>query len=181
MLLHNPSQYDARKKEILLAADAKLHGKYSKRVRVITDTWNLTAFSPSVLGKLNSYYATRHLIAHDQGIDNADAPERSSTEDLAGRVSITEDKWKKLIADFSNVLLELDQRIVQNVVKDRGLPLAIYRILERDGPQELGDFGPKLANEWRLGHVSKAATRSAAISIGLKIKQINGNRYRVSR
>jgi hypothetical protein len=101
MLLHNPSQYDARKKEILLAADAKLHGKYSKRVRVITDTWNLTAFSPSVLGKLNSYYATRHLIAHDQGIDNADAPERSSTEILAGRVSITEDKWKKLIADFS--------------------------------------------------------------------------------
>ncbi|WP_205899311.1 hypothetical protein, partial [Pseudomonas viridiflava] len=108
-------------------------------------------FSGASLSKLNGYYKTRHKIAHDQGLGSPDNPEYSAEEILANRVTLTELKWKQMIYDFQEVLIFLDNQVATSIVKDKGLALAVYRTLLRDGPLLTEDLMEKLTREWRLG------------------------------
>jgi hypothetical protein len=180
-LLGSVAAYESRKKEIFASCKHKLRGKYTKRVKVITDMWSLPPITVSGITRIDDHYTKRHLIAHDQGIFNADAPEMSSGELLLSRISIDEITWKALISDFTSVLYELDRVVAKHVATDGGLALAIFRIIERDGAQNLSALSIKLADEWRFGHVKKAKTKQIAESIGMIVKNIGANKYTIMR
>jgi len=96
-------------------------------------------------------------------------------------LSIDEITWKALISDFTSVLYELDRVVAKHVATDGGLALAIFRIIERDGAQNLSALSIKLADEWRFGHVKKAKTKQIAESIGMIVKNIGANKYTIMR
>lgn len=178
-LLKKPAEFEQRKRQIKDRCKDILKGKYTARLNLICKTWGLKKIKGSHVNRLNGYYSLRHLIAHDQSLTGADSPENSSGEIISTRIRIDEVTWKRLLSDFTLVLDELDKEISSNVVIDGGLHLAIYRIIQRDGAQELADLHTKLANEWRLGNPRKTKTKEAAKEIGLTVKQVDGNRYRI--
>jgi len=180
-LLTSSLDYQVRKNEILKKCETVLVGSYTKRIKLITKIWNLPTVTALGINRLNAYQKKRHLIAHDQGIANSDSPEKSVAEILQSRISIAEAEWKSLISDFSNVLNELDSLFYSSIVSDGGIALAIFRIIERDGPQLLSVLCKKIIDEWRTGNIKKARVRKICTSIGLTIKQVQANTYRVSR
>ena len=179
-ILKHPAEFEKRKIEIKLRCDNSLHGKYTKRLNHICDTWGLARILGPHVVRLNSYYEKRHLIAHDQSLAGTDSPEHSSTEIINTRITINEASWKCMISDFSLILDDLDEQVSKKIVRDGGLSLAIYRIIDRDGPQMLSDIQKKLSNEWRMGNLKAAKTRSLATTIGRVVKQLDGNKYKIS-
>lgn len=178
-LLKKPIEFNDRKKQIKDRCEDILRGKYTSRLNLICKKWGLKKITGAHINRLNGYYSTRHLIAHDQSLTGADSPEHSSGEIITTRVAINEVTWKRLLSDFTLALDELDKEVSSKVVIDGGLHLAIYRIIQRDGAQELANLHTKLANEWRLGNPKPVKTKEAAKQIGLTVKQVDGNRYRI--
>jgi hypothetical protein len=180
-LLKNEAAFGARKRAIKARCDEVLYGKYRKRVELLCRTWRLPPMPAATLGRLDGYYAKRHLIAHDQGLGSADSPDSSAAEIIATSLKIDEQTWKSMIADFDDVLSKLDKSIAARVVLDAGLSLAIHRVIARDGAQTLDTLKGKLADEWRADHLNNNALKSTATSIGLKVSQDGSGMYRVSR
>ena len=178
-LLKKPTEFDDRKKQIRDRCGEVLKGKYTTRINLICKRWGLKKITGAHINRLNGYYSLRHLIAHDQSLTGADSPENSSGEIISTRIKIDEATWKRLLSDFTLALNEIDEEVSSKVVVDGGLHLAIYRIIRRDGAQELADLHTKLASEWRLGNPKGTKTKEAARQIGLTVKQVDGNRYRI--
>lgn len=182
-LLRNINIFEARRKSISKALESKaspLKGKYTERLKVFTAKWGVTQFTGSSLSRLNGYYITRHKIAHDQGLGAPDNPEYSAEEILINRVRLPESKWKQMIHDFQEVLEFLDSQVTIGVVKDKGLALAVYRTLHRDGPLLTTDLMQKLTKEWRLGSHRKERVHRLVLALGGTVKQVNANKYQVS-
>ncbi|MDV7213925.1 hypothetical protein [Azotobacter beijerinckii] len=180
-LLNAEKDFSDRKEQIKSRCKETLHGKYKKRIDLICNVWGLPRITGKHTKRLNDYYAKRHLIAHDQSLDKADDPENSSSEIISSRISIDEVEWKQMLSDFSAVLEELDERVSSSIIKDKGLHLAIYRVIHRDGPQTLSELQGKLSKEWRMGNIKSVKTRGAAKEIGLTIKQVDGNSFIISK
>lgn len=180
-ILTKQSDLKQRKKAISERCTDVLYGKYSKRVNLICKTWGLTKPAGTHINRLNKYYETRHLIAHDQSLTGADSPEMSSEEIMSTRVVVTEESWKRMLADFTLTIQALDSEVSSKIVSDGGLALAIYRIIQRDGDQDLASVHKVLADEWRIGNPKRSKTIEAAKQVGYKVKQVDGNRYRITR
>ncbi|EMV9185862.1 hypothetical protein AADU03_004747 [Escherichia coli] len=183
VLLSNMANFNARRNYLTGLLDSRnspLKGKYVQRLKVFNTKWNLALFSGASLTRLNGYYATRHKIAHDQGLGSPDMPEFSAEEILGSRVSLAETKWKVMIHDFQEILEFLDSEVKSRVVKDKGLALAVYRTLHRDGALLTADLISKLAKEWRLGVQRKDRVHRLVLSLGGTVKQVNTNKYEVS-
>ncbi|MFA7293021.1 MAG: hypothetical protein WC023_12345 [Rhodocyclaceae bacterium] len=180
-LLKNAAAFEARKAALKLRCNAALHGKYSKRVGVLVSTWSLPALPRSVLTKLNAYYSKRHLIAHDQSIDSADDPDSSAIEIIGRRLAIDEATWKSMIADFDSVLSTIDIHVQKLVVVDRGVHLAVHKIVDRDGPQTDSELKGKIQNEWRTGSLKSAIVLSAARAIGMNTRQLANQTLQIYR
>lgn len=180
-LLKTPNLFEARKKVIKKRCEDNLHGKYKKRINFIIDTWALPKITTPALSRLDTYYSKRHLIAHDQSLDNADSPDHSASEIICRRITIDEATWKAMISDFDKVLLELDEIIRTNVITDGGVSLAIHRIVDRDGPQSTAQLKGKVIDEWRVGSLKGSAIMAIASAIGMKTKQLNGKHCQVFR
>lgn len=182
-LLKNVQKFRARRQSISKALESKaspLKGKYTERLKVFTTNWGVAQFAGQSLSRLNGYYNTRHKIAHDQGLGAPDNPEYSAEEILKNRINLPESKWKKMIHDFQEVLVFLDSQVTTGIVKDRGLALAVYRTLHRDGPLLTVDLMHILTKEWRLGAQRKDRIHRLVLALGGTVKQVNANKYQVS-
>ncbi len=183
LILKTAQKFDSRRKSIskfLESKNSPLKGKYTERLKVFNSAWGVTQFSGSSLSRLNGYYKTRHKIAHDQGLGSPDNPEYSAEEILRNRVILTESKWKQMIHDFQEVLEFLDCQVAISTVKDKGLALAVYRTLRRDGPLLTENLMKKLTMEWRLGQVRKDRLHRLVLTLGGKVMQVSGNKYQAS-
>jgi hypothetical protein len=180
-LLRQPPLYEARKKAIKTLSDDELRGKYTERLKNIVKTWGLPPLTAPGLTRINGYYRKRHLIAHDQGLGAVDSPESSAREAMASAISIDEKTWKSMLDDFNTILKELDERVAKQVVTDFGVSLAMHRIISRDGPQLLTELRHKISTEWRISNVTKSTSEGVAKAIGLRIKQVGGNKFQVFR
>ncbi|PBP32642.1 hypothetical protein CCL14_26010 [Pseudomonas syringae] len=85
-----------------------------------------------------------------------------------------------MIQDFQVVLEALDSAVSTSVVKDKGLSLAIYRTLLRDGAMLTTDLMQKLTMEWRLGTNRKVKIHKSVQEVGGIVKQLYANTYQVS-
>lgn len=183
VLLKNTPVFESRKKQILKALgspSSPLKGKYTQRLTLFSNTWGVTLFSGVSSTRLHGYYQTRNKIAHDQGLGSPDNPEYSAAEVLSNRVLLTEAKWKQMIHDFQEVLEFLDDQVSLGVVKDKGLALAVYRTLHRDGPMMITDLIKKLSTEWRLGQIRKDRLKKLVADLGGKVTQVSGNNFQAS-
>ncbi|MBD8575005.1 hypothetical protein IFR09_13230 [Pseudomonas syringae] len=183
LLLKTTQTFESRRKSIsriLESTASPLKGKYAERLKVFNSAWGVALFSGSSLSRLNGYYKTRHKIAHDQGLGAPDNPEYSAEEILRNRVVLTDAKWKQMIHDFQEVLVFLDEQVAINIVTDKGLALAVYRTLRRDGPLMTEDLMKKLTKEWRLGQTRKDRLHKLVLILGGRVTQVNGNKYKVS-
>lgn len=183
LLLKTTQTFEGRRKSILKILESTaspLKGRYTERLKIFNSVWGITHFSGSSLSRLNGYYKTRHKIAHDQGLGSPDNPEYSAEEILSNRVVLTESKWKQMIHDFQEVLEFLDCQVAISIVKDKGLALAVYRTLRRDGPLLTEDLMKKLTREWRLGQMRKDRLHRLVLTLGGTVMQVNGNKYQIS-
>lgn len=179
-LLKSPAKFESRKLDIIKSAKKKLKGVYTHRVDVIISTWGLPQITSTSLGRLNSYYAKRNIIAHDQGLASTDAPDHSAKESVESRLRIDEPTWKAMISDFDDVLTAIDG-MVKSVAADGGLALAIYRIIDRDGAHTSDELKGKIQDEWRTGTIKASDMKQIVVSIGLNINRIDDKKYRISR
>lgn len=182
-LLKSAQTFNNRRNSILnnlQSTASPLKGKYTERLKIFTSAWGVTQFTGTSLSRLNGYYNTRHKIAHDQGLGSPDNPEHSAEEILKNRVTLAESKWKQMIHDFQEVLEHLDCQITSGIVKDKGLALAIYRTLRRDGPLPTEELMKRLTTEWRLGQNRKDRIHRLVLTLGGKVVQVNANKYQVS-
>lgn len=182
-LLKSTHEFNSRRKSILNALESTaspLKGKYTERLKVFTSAWSVAQFTGPSLSRLNGYYKTRHKIAHDQGLGSPDNPEHSAEEILKSRVALAESKWKQMIHDFQEVLEFLDSQVTIGIVKDKGLALAVYRTLHRDGPLLTEELMKRLTIEWRLGQNRKDRLHRLVLTLGGKVTQVNANKYKVS-
>lgn len=85
-----------------------------------------------------------------------------------------------MIHDFQEVLEFLDDQVSLGVVKDKGLALAVYRTLHRDGPMMTTDLMKKLSTEWRLGQIRKDRLKKIVEDLGGKFTQVSGNNFQAS-
>ncbi len=176
-ILKTPLEYEKLKAVGIKKAGENLHGAYTKRIRGLVTTFGLSPLSASALVNLDGYYSSRHLIAHDQSLAAADAPDLSVKEVLQSQISIDEPTWKALIKDFHSTLEELDKAIQKQVVTDKAFHLATYHIIARDGTMRLGELKHKLTDEWKFGTFSSDVAENAAKKIGLKIRLVSGHRW----
>jgi hypothetical protein len=179
-LLSNVAGFESRRDEInklYINHKAKpvLRGVYTQRLNAISDTWGFPRITTVHVTRLNGYYKKRHLIAHDQGLGAADSPEKSGTEILAGAISVTEAEWKTMIGDFLTVLEKLDELVASHVALDKGVALAIYRTIHRDGKMKIKELKQKLRDEWRLPSVKAIQIRKVAAALGLKTIPIDSS------
>lgn len=178
-LLSSVAVYESRRDKInnnyINHKNTDLHGKYTKRLNVVADTWGFARITGAQVIRLNGYYEKRHLIAHDQGLGATDAPEKSASEILAGAISVTETDWKTMIGDFLSVLEKLDDLVVTHVVKDKGLALAIYRLIHRDGKMKISELKVKLHGEWNLSGVKAVQIRKTVLAMGFKTAPIDSS------
>lgn len=73
-----------------------------------------------------------------------------------------------MMDDFLVVLEHLDDLIARNVVHDKGLALAIYRTIHRDGAMRVSELRQKLRDEWRFSNANARSIRKVVGSIGFK-------------
>lgn len=179
-LLSNVASFESRRDDInnqYINHKSKpaLRGLYTQRLNTISDAWAFPRISNVHVTRLNGYYKKRHLIAHDQGLGTTDSPEKSSSEILAGAIRVTEAEWKAMIGDFLTVLEQLDSLVASHVVQDKGLALAIYRLIHRDGKMKISEMKQKLRNEWRLPDIKSVQIRKAAAAMSFKTLPIDSS------
>lgn len=170
-ILKGPTQFDNLKKwAIGRAASKRMKGTYSKRLDHLERTFGLSMPASIPYADLDAYYSDRHLIAHDQGLAGADAPDLDAKTIIATRLVVAESKWKDMLAAFASTVAALDGAVQRAVVRDGGLALAIYHILKRDGAMQIGLLRHKVGEERRLEvtavEVEKSISRIGGTATG---------------
>jgi hypothetical protein len=169
-ILFHPTQYERLKQWAIEQAQQNLHGNYSKRLQVFTDVFGCTlSLNPVSLNELDSYYTDRHLIAHDQSLVIADAPDLSAVEVLNNRITISEDHWKAMISTFQKFAEALDESIQQTVVVNSAIHLAIYNIVRRDGEMPLGRLCYTIKMERSFSSLTHEIVKDAAEEAGVQV------------
>ena len=164
-IFQEPDNYEKLKEWSVKIAGARLHGVYTKRLDTFTDIFGCASLPSDLTKNLNDHYQRRHLIAHDQSLVAADAPDLGVMEILQGQISIDEDVWKTIIHDFQAVIEGLDETIQKNVVTDNGLPIAIYHIVTQSGSINIGELRNKIAVEWKIGKINTETSKSSIMSL----------------
>jgi len=170
-VLQRPDEFDNLRAWAIERAGNSLVGPYSQRITSIARKFKFRkpALSLQVYLDIDQHQLKRHLIAHDQGLSKADAPDRSVSEVLASRVTLSEEAWKAVIDDFTTVVTALDANIQEKVVKDRGVALAVYHIVQRDGKATVSELRHRILSERNLDTLDAQAIVDAATDIGLNV------------
>jgi hypothetical protein len=146
---------------------------YTKRLDTFTNIFGCDRLPSELTKNLDDHYQRRHLIAHDQSLVAADAPDLGVIEILQSQISIDEDVWKTMIHDFQAAIEGLDETIQKTVVTDNGLPMAIYHIVTRSGSINLGELRNRIAVEWKIGKIN-TETSDSSIMLLNKISEQMG-------
>jgi hypothetical protein len=128
----------------------KLRGQYTDRIKILSDAFSLGIVETNHAA-LDGYYSLRNQIAHDQGLNVADSPISSAKQVLASRVQLSEADWKRLLADFSAAIREIDSASSAKIVSDGGVSIALLGWLKKSypagGQETLGKLAFDLSNE----------------------------------
>lgn len=165
-LLSNPHEFNQVREKAIRAASDHLKGEYSKRIETLRTHFKLE-FDRATPTTLDNYYKQRNLVAHDQGLNTADAPDQPATLVLAERLHIDESNWKRMIADFCTAANVLEGAVRGSVVTDSGLSIAFSKSLDNLRSQKPAQ--PEINLKTLLKHVSStwriAPTRSDACAL----------------
>lgn len=80
-----------------------------------------------------------------------------------------------MIGDFLTVLEKLDGLVASHVAQDKGVALAIYRTIHRDGKMKITELKQKLRDEWRLPSIKAIHIRKVAAALGFKTIPIDSS------
>lgn len=160
-IIRTPSDYTTLLTESPSVASGCLGGKYSRRLKELESRFALSLVPHTLSADLDAHYEQRHRVAHAQSLDNMRLPNWSHNDVLKGRLKISETDWKKMLADFYQVIKDLDECIRLEVVTDGFLSIAIDRILSARGELRARKIRDFLQYEWgisaRCADISTAA------------------------
>jgi hypothetical protein len=149
-VLKNQSHYSRLRKRALERAAEVLRAGYGGRVRNLLEIFEIERRDLTLPAELESYYDQRHLLAHNQGVQE-DGPWLPPQDLLTARVVLDEEKWRQMLADFENVIAQLD-RYIQTVVPNRAVHLAAHSLMEN--PQvdsiTIGSLRHRINVGWHL-------------------------------
>lgn len=159
IIKNNRSIYEETLLKIRKNCSIQLHGEYEKRINYICKKWEMSGYEKIIpdesMARLSSHYKKRHLVAHDQGINDPDFPEKSALAILGNKILITEDEWVTMLQDFLAVLKSLDSLTTKHIVKDSGISVALLHIMQNNNEINLTKIMLMLSNEWKLGNIRK--------------------------
>ncbi|WP_147446748.1 hypothetical protein [Corallococcus sp. CA047B] len=168
-------------KERVSGKKSVLNGKYSVRLAKMESEFGLQfGFSKVKQDDLDKWYATRHAIAHDQGLGVTDEVFHSAPEILASRHRVGENDWKSLLDLFYGIVDRMDVVVSQHLGRDFVSSLAVARYLERGAPppppgdalRSQRDHEDTMLyainGEWHVS-MSKAEFRNAMQALGQKV------------
>lgn len=176
-LLRKKADFDAARSKAFAAADGILGGPYSRRIQDFCQRFSLNSALFGDCADLDSYYDTRHKIAHSQSLDGVGDTdvELSAAEIFDRTVTVSETSWKQMLGRFSDVITTIDDQVRSAVAKDAGLCLSVYRIVLRDGPISVSKLRSTIQNDWGL-NPPKRSILAAASDIGLNTTKARNQR-----
>jgi hypothetical protein len=176
-ILKSQEAYAKLRKRASERAAEVLRAEYGTRVVALIDAFGGDRSKIELPANLKVYYGHRHLLAHNQGVED-DGPWLPPDELVAARIVLDEATWRGMLGDFNALMWQLDS-VMQTIVPDRAIHLAVHWVMEHlsDDWITLG----KLRNSVNVGwHLLEPCSTIEAVAMSLGYK-VSGEKQPIRR
>ncbi|MDI1444868.1 hypothetical protein [Polyangium sp. 6x1] len=176
-ILRSKDAYTRLQRRATERAAEVLRAGYGTRIFALIDAFGADRADLEIPAALETYHGYRHLLAHNQGVEE-DGPWLPPDDLVAARIVVDEEAWRQMLADFSALMGRLD-RIMQTVIPDRAIHLAVHWVMEHLASEwiTLGTLRNRVNVRWHLLESVKAIEETA-VALGYRVSAENNQRRR---